>query len=616
MTQENSIAQTGRFAFLSAIFGIITTIVRYTGYGVGDHIEQLPIIVHMLDSTYLLNDFFTNASINNYVRIHYANIVALLAGSEHNLPLIFLILTFCANILISVISFHMARHLFNNSNLAGIYASALVMTISTFSLGWLPTLYTRTLVPSTIAIPLVLGAIWAVAVHKNLIVGLLLSGIASIIHPLMGLETGGVLLITYAAFHFINKQKIGKDEWKVIIPSLLIATTFFLISFIPHFLQQSLDSNSFIYIIAYFRHPHHYVPSTFGLSQYVYTSSFLSASFLILHRRRQTFKESANFILILGIIILLVCIGGYIFVEILPSRIWVTAQTFRLLYIVKWLGLVLIGGTIADFSLKRNSLMESLYMVSVFSPLTLGVTVLSQTCKDRLERNFSRFSKILEPSLILLVNIAILLYLSISFLTVLFFVGYILSILVFRTLEKKFLYLFILISTTSIILVSIFHSRIPIPTILNTRIRKIKNNLTLGITNFQLGTDGILLAKFAQNNTPQDTVFLTPPDWGQFRLLAKRAIVVDFKAFPFADDAILEWYERITNCYGSPTATGFSMIDELSEYYRHIDDSKLRKISEQYDFSYAVLYSETPTNFNIIFQNGEYKIIELHQRYP
>jgi len=93
------------------------------------------------------------------------------------------------------------------------------------------------------------------------------------------------------------------------------------------------------------------------------------------------------------------------------------------------------------------------------------------------------------------------------------------------------------------------------------------DNLNLEIKSV-LGKDGTELSKFAKENTPEDSTFLTPPNWGQFRVLARRAIVVDFKSFLFSDREMLEWYNRIISCYGEPTNAGFSMIPELESNYK------------------------------------------------
>lgn len=596
-----------RYLLLSVVFGIVTTLLFYSGYGVGNHIEQLPIITRSLDNTYLLNDFFTNAGTDSIARLYYAKFVATLAGSEHNLPLVFLILTLCANIATSVITFYFAQDLFNDSPLAGVYASALVMSICTFSLGSLSIIYSNTLVPSTIAIPFILGAIWFL-VRGNIVIGMLLSGIASIFHPLFGLEIGGVLLVTFLVFHFISKRRITNDRLRAIIASLLVLTAFSLISILPQFSQPSIDSNAFVYIMAYFRHPHHYVPSTFGLSEYVYAIAFLCAVIVFYDRWQKTRECSYSLIVaIIGCAILLLCIGGYIFVEILPMRMWVTAQTFRLLYVVKWIGLILIAGTIAGKSLQSSTRM--LYLASVLHPLSLGVAVLSQSRREWIERKLKGFGEILDPSLILLITIALFRWLSIPLLPIILLSLYVFLILASSAFSRRLFYSTLLVGTILAIVVVTYHNSLPYISQLNS-VSRIADNLALGIRS-ELGSEGDEVAEFVRQNTPEEGVFLTPPMWGQFRLLARRAIVVDFKAFPFADTAVAEWYERITSCYGNPIRTGFAMVDELDENYRNIDDDTLLALQERYQISYAVLYNQTSTNFEVVFQSNEYKVIRL-----
>jgi len=65
-----------------------------------------------------------------------------------------------------------------------------------------------------------------------------------------------------------------------------------------------------------------------------------------------------------------------------------------------------------------------------------------------------------------------------------------------------------------------------------------------------LNDDAIEIANFVAANTPENAVFLTPPDFGSFRLIANRAIVADWKSMPFQDIGMDGWWERMQDCYG------------------------------------------------------------------
>lgn len=118
-------------------------------------------------------------------------------------------------------------------------------------------------------------------------------------------------------------------------------------------------------------------------------------------------------------------------------------------------------------------------------------------------------------------------------------------------------------------------------------------------------------ARWVREHLDADAVFLAPPDLGAFRLLARRALVVDWKAIPFETLAMREWRERIRFCYGEVAAGGFAARDELQRGYLGITDAKLDAIRDRYGASFAILQAETPTRRSTIFANATYQIVAL-----
>ena len=550
------LAQLSKYTPLLLLFGTITTVFTYGAYGKGNYLELLPILMRTLDPSFLQNDFFTNAGTASIARLYYANLITLLAGSERNLPLISFLLTLLTNISTAFITFYFAHDLFKKSDLAGVYAAALVMSVSTFALGWRSTIYWDELIPATIAIPFVLAATWAAARGK-LLIGITICSITSLIHPLLGLEMGAVLLFSFVVFHLLNKTLNTWTVWKKVIPSILVLAIFSLISIIPQLSQPTIDTELFIHIFAYFRTPHHRIPSTFGLARFIFAGAFLSAILLIYFRERKSRETSINrYIGILMSIIFALVLGGYLFVELMPSRIWVTAQTFRLLYIVQWIGLILVAGVLADQKLERST--KTLHLVGVLNALSLALVVISQALKEWLEQKQSRLGNLLDESLILLIAIAILIYLSVPLLPIFLLGSYVLLILLCREMLGKRHYTALLASMILLIIAAIAYKGLPNMG-QSDSVGRVLDNLSPEIKS-ELGPEGDEIARFARENTPEESIFLTPPTWGQFRLLARRPIVVDFKAFPFSDTGMLEWHNRITDAYGNPKALGFEMI--------------------------------------------------------
>jgi len=584
-----------KYYLLIIIFGIVTTVLMYSGYGIGNHIEQLPIILRSLDNNYLQNDFFTNAGENFFVRHLYTTFISFIAGSESSLPFVFLIITLFANISTSFITFFTAQHIFNKSIFAGLFASAFVMSVFLFNLDESPTLFFDILIPTTIAIPFTYGAILSV-IRGNLVVGFTLAGIATIFHPLIGLEIGGILFITVIIFQVIKNRKIKKDILLNLLLGMLVLLIFSLFSMSSYFSNSRIDSDLFIFIVAIFRHPHHYIPSTFSLIQYSLGITFLLSIYLIYYRNFIDKEKDTNFFIgILITIILLLCVGGYLFVEIFPSRIWVSAQTFRLLYVVKWIGLIYVAGTISVNKIDNSR--KVINVASIMNPITFGVIQISLFIRESIILKYNKKNIILDLGIILLIAFSLIGYLVVPIKTIFLLCFYALLILGYFKISKINAYLtFLICMTTGIMLIYI-------PNLL-PNYKESSSPYSIS----ELMYEGDDIAKFAQQNTPEDSIFLTPPSWGQFRLKARRAIVVDFKAFPFRETSMIEWYERIINCYGFPEKTGWLMTDEINNNYKNISDNILLDLLSKYNISYAVLYNQTPTDFEIIFNNGSYKI--------
>jgi hypothetical protein len=546
---------------LVIIFGVTSTLLNYSGFGISDHIEQLPIIIRQMDNSYLSNDFFVNSTYMHISRIVYSKLISFLAGTSENLPELALSLTIISNVLISMVTFLITKKMFYDKKLPGILASFFVMTINTFSFGWLSNIYQTILIPSAIVLPLIFFAILFFYIEKPYMGGIIIS-IAALLHPLFGLEVGSILFISYF-IRLIIQKKIYKNKYINISIGLIIFLTTTIYLLIQQFNQPMINSKLFIYIIALFRHPHHYLPSTLGIKQFVLASSFiLSVGLIYIIFIKQRIYDSI-FISIFCFSILLFNLIGNFFIEIIPNKLWVISQPLRLLIFIKWFGLIFMAGWISIVINQKKTWQVITLFSSVFSPLTLFLS--------------SFFISIKEKFFVKSINI-----------------------------DNK-IFSFIIIALNITILAYLGKNSSNISMMVQENFSAIKPQITY----YEIGIEGLQLALFVKDNTPENSLFLTPPNWGQFRLISQRAIIVDFKAIPFGDSSILEWYERMIVCYGTPNKFGFSMIDELEENYRRISEENVNKITTKYNVDYAIFYSDTITNYPVIYENKIYKLVKI-----
>ncbi|MEX0982234.1 MAG: DUF6798 domain-containing protein [Bacteroidales bacterium] len=549
------------FIFLAILFGVVRTLVSYSGFGYEDQVEQLPLIYRSFDSSYLQNDFFVNAALESAARTNYIRFIRLFTDSPENLPMLFFIFTLILNAAISLVTFLTGRTLFSSglfssgpnrsipfrSNLAALTAAALVMLIPTFHLGASPHLFVTYFIPSSLAAPLMLLTVM-LALQKRIAWAMLSGGAASLIHPLFGLETMALVLFAWLVSILLQKEQLQNRNLptlslhnlalKLIVPALLF-TVFALLSILPQLNQPfQLDTKQFIHILGHFRHPHHYIPGSFPATHYLLFLAFLFAfSYAWYALKKNIENYHRHFILLLNLSILAACIAGYLFVEIVPLRLAAMAQTFRLLYLFKWTGMIFFAGFMVQYLTEKQA--RKGFNLAAGAMIVLFVAAL--------------FAKGLNTP----------------------------------ESPKQF---------------SGNRSEAFLKTLLSGEIISTPNEQAAEI------------AAFAQQYTPPDAVFLTPHNFGFFRLSAERAIVADFKSFPFTDQAMLEWYERINNCYGSPeplNRSGFENEPLMTANYTAIDDAKLKELQLQYNFTHAVLFTKTATRYETLFSNEKYKIISF-----
>lgn len=131
----------------------------------------------------------------------------------------------------------------------------------------------------------------------------------------------------------------------------------------------------------------------------------------------------------------------------------------------------------------------------------------------------------------------------------------------------------------------------------------------------QKETENDKLYEWIQGNTPNDAIFIIPPTMEDFRLRANRAIVVDWKAFPFKDSAIIEWRDRIfdvtNNQENNLIFQGFSSYPQLEKSYTLLNESYFLYLCEKYNVEYIVITTERELKFTELYSNNLYRVYRI-----
>jgi len=123
------------------------------------------------------------------------------------------------------------------------------------------------------------------------------------------------------------------------------------------------------------------------------------------------------------------------------------------------------------------------------------------------------------------------------------------------------------------------------------------------------------LYKWIRENTQENAIFIIPPTMEDFRLRANRAVIVDWKAFPFKDSAIIEWRDRINditnNKQNFKRYRGFNTYSQLNNDYLSLNNSYILYLKEKYNAEYLVMMKEKQLNFTEIFNNSQFKLYHI-----
>lgn len=613
-----------RDAILFAILlGTLATLFAGYQYGTGDQVEQTPYVLRAADPSFAPTDPTVNASEDYGPRHNFARIFGLL-GRVAPLPVVYLLLTWAMNVLIVGLTYAMARDFFRRSDLAAALACTLVMAVEGFDLGGLGYVVWREFAPSLLSRPLALASLWLAFKGRPLAAGVLCAA-NSFIHPLIGVEVGGIALAAAATGALWDRvrpipdtpRRTARELLATLGGLLVLSLTFTLLWVRP--MSHPLDTDTFVDLMVRLRHPHHSMPSEFGGPlEYGAAAAFLLAalvSWTWWYRADTGNRRAARRVLPAIVVVVLAFAGGYVFVELIPTRAWASAMSARMTFVLKWLGLILFGGTAArilegsrEFG---HAAMGWLLLIGAgfAQPFVALWAHVAEGIRGRWEYRLTPAALGAVAGLALLVALMLLADFGSSFVeTMALAFGLavtFLMLLATRPWRRIGLPILLVVLLVGAVVLTRY---VDVP-ILSSRLRALQPVMS---TADWRGPEAEA-ARWARENTPPDALFLAPPEFGRFRLAARRGLVVDFKSFPWQDEDMLRWKERLDDCYGGTDGLGFDAARRMDARYHEIGEERILAVALKYGATYAVLYADTPTELPVIYRNDAYKVVRLNE---
>ena len=133
----------------------------------------------------------------------------------------------------------------------------------------------------------------------------------------------------------------------------------------------------------------------------------------------------------------------------------------------------------------------------------------------------------------------------------------------------------------------------------------------------QPNPDHVIVCDYARTHTPVDATFLVSPSDETFRLHARRAIVVNFKAVPQLSGELAEWQKRICNVLGIEKLTQLPRpyhrtLWAMENRYDALPAAHLAKVAQDYGARYILTRRRLGPDWDakVAFGSGDYLLYD------
>ena len=122
------------------------------------------------------------------------------------------------------------------------------------------------------------------------------------------------------------------------------------------------------------------------------------------------------------------------------------------------------------------------------------------------------------------------------------------------------------------------------------------------------------IERWARQHTSTSAVFAVPPSWSGFRTRARRAVVVDFKSFPYQKSHTYTWYDRLMAIapVRSTRSSGGALLPLLDSAFQAQTPAAWQRWQQRYGVDYVVTKRHADTaGLQAVHASGPWTVYRL-----
>lgn len=613
---------TGDLWFFAVVVGALSSTIGYA-YALDAQIECLAPVLGFRDSTIYPRDLLVRSFLEYNPRFFYTTFMAL-ASAPFGPEVGHYVVRVAVGIALAALAAFAARSFFPGRRHAPFLAATLVSAVGNANLllGTASYFTRAELVPSGLAMPFGLMGLWnGIAGRPYRCAAWAVAG--TLFHVLAGgycgiVGIGGIGLVSLAGVAFAPdadaRRRAFREGLHASAALVAMGAAVYGMWFLPF--ESDIPDDEFVHIYLRMRNANHLVPSIFPWSHWFGFACFLAGGGVAWtwakRERRAELDAVANRMAGATATVVLLLLMGWVFVELIPSRTLIPAQTFRSIADVNWIGLLLLAyGADRTIQARRGwsgaaSAVATCSGTGGFQPLVMAAGLGAEELRLRSGGNRAAGVAALAATLaaLLVAHRAdggeMMLATTWLFLAIGWWMA---------SVGDPRLRFGVPAAGTALALLILFGAhgfaapffRGPLasPSVRPTFTEVQGNQLIDPV------------ARFARDNTPIDALFIQPYALDRFQIVARRSILVTFVGTPVSGRGLREWRRRLAFAFGEPDRPIYDAIDELNQGYRAISPEKLLALRDEFGVTHAVLFAETPTPWPASFEANGYKLVEI-----